>query len=120
MQTRNLSLLTLQYHDNVFLQCPMQPAWWSLAAILREILPGAALLQQQLLWRFPHTVSTVGPTTQNPNNMHIRFLTRHMIAVLSSWLDCRWFGLWRQYFLEASVGSSGLCFAMQVSELYAS
>ncbi|DBA96327.1 TPA: hypothetical protein ACH3X3_002504 [Trebouxia sp. C0006] len=34
--------------------------------------------------------------------------------VLSSWVDCRWFGVWRQYFLEGAVGASGLCFAMQV------
>ncbi len=40
-----------------------------------------------------------------------------LYAVLSSWVDCRWFGLWRQYFLEGALGASGLCFAMQVSYL---
>ncbi|KAL0047259.1 hypothetical protein WJX82_011023 [Trebouxia sp. C0006] len=41
-------------------------------------------------------------------------LSSHSLYVLSSWVDCRWFGVWRQYFLEGAVGASGLCFAMQV------
>ena len=46
---------------------------------------------------------------------HIILLKEQLFAVLSSWVDCRWFGLWRQYFLEGALGASGLCFAMQVS-----
>ncbi|DBB01243.1 TPA: hypothetical protein ACH3X1_001113 [Trebouxia sp. C0004] len=41
-------------------------------------------------------------------------LSSHGLYVLSSWVDCCWFGLWRQYFLEGAVGASGLGFAMQV------
>ena len=48
---------------------------------------------------------------------HIILHKGQLYAVLSSWVDCRWFGLWRQYFLEGALGASGLCFAMQVSYL---
>lgn len=37
-----------------------------------------------------------------------------LIAVLMSWLECKWFDVWQSYFVGNAIGFSGVSFGLQV------